>query len=142
MKTGIKIMIAAVMVFAASTSVNGQIDVMRNYVFTTDSTAGFDEQAASAAAMANASYGDEYKVFMYRAKREFVKQKYNLQTLVPQVTIFQNPALSVSSAAAVGGECDNEDFELATAQIDGPAAVQGWSFTGGTNNNSCNSPQV
>lgn len=111
-----------------------QMETIRGYIFVSDSVAGFDEIAASARAMANASYGDEYKVFMYHAKRNYIKQKYNLKTpapLQPVVTLFNNPL--VSKTAALAAACDNEDFELATAQISAPSAVQGWLCQSGSN---------
>ena len=106
---------------------NAQLERITSYVFANDSVAGFDEPAASAAALANASYGKEFKVFMYYAKRDYVKQKYNLKSppLEP-VTLFNNQE-SFKTTATVGGACDNEeDFELATVQINAPNAVQGW----------------
>jgi gliding motility-associated-like protein len=121
-------------------NVSAQIERKMNYIFTQDSVAGFDENAASAAAFSNACYGKEYKVFMYNAKRSFIKQKYNLKTPAP-VTLFQNP-IQARPPLLVGGACDNEDFELATANIIAPSAVQGWTLQSGTNNNSCQAPAL
>jgi gliding motility-associated-like protein len=134
----------ALAVFLAFFSQKGtaQFEVIRNYVFTADSVMGFDEQAASAAAFANACYGVEYKVFMYREKRTFIKQKYNLPTVVaPATTLYQN-ALASAMVSFTGGACNNEDFELASggSAIVAPAAVQGWSLQSGTNANGCQQP--
>ena len=128
-----KISIALFALFALfATKGNAQMERIRNYVFANDSVAGFDEQAASVAALANASYGNEFKVFMYHAKRNYIKQKYNLKTppLEP-VTLFNNQ--ESFKTTAIGGACDNEDFELATVQINAPNAVQGWLVQSGNN---------
>jgi gliding motility-associated-like protein len=125
---------------------NAQINVVENYVFVNDSVAGFDEAAASVGALANACYGREYKVFMYRAKRNYVKQKYNLKSApIAQQTLFLSQLASKTAtdlAAPPGGACNNEDFELAAggANIFAPGAVQGWTVQSGTNPNSCLPP--
>ncbi len=120
----------------------GQVETMMNYVFASDSTAGFDETAASAAALSNACFGKEYKVFMYRAKRSYINQKYNIQPAPVQPhTLYQSPIIAGRSASMLGA-CNNEDFELATTQISAPGAVQGWTAQSGTNANSCNPPQL
>ncbi len=135
MKSGSKLIIAALM-FALSSSLSGQIEVEKNYIFAKDSIQGFDDQAAFSSMMSRGFYGEEFKVMMYHAKREYVKAKYSLPTMQQAApkTLFQSPLLSRSAAAAIGGECDNEDFELATAPIvgsaAGPTGVQGWLFTG------------
>ncbi len=120
---------------------SAQVQTMMNYVFSADSVNGFDEQAASVAALADNCFGKEYKVFMYRAKRDFIKQKYNLKSepAIP-VTLYQNQV--VQNRVAMVGACNNEDFELAGAQIVAPGPVQGWLAQSGTNNNSCNPPQI
>ena len=125
-----------------------QINVMENYVFVNDSMAGFDETAASVGALTNACYGREYKVFIYRAKRNYIKQKYNLKSAsVAQQTLFLTQLASKTAtdlAAPPGGACNNEDFELATggANILAPGAVQGWIVQSGNNNNSCLPPTI
>jgi len=113
------------------------IERVASYVFANDSVAGFDDVAASAGALANGCYGFEYKVFMYKAKRDYVKQKYNLRAPAVPLTLFQNR--TVERTMAIGGTCDNEDFELAASGtgIVTPGAVQGWTIVSGTNNNSC-----
>src|SRR5687768_14510886 len=94
-----------------------QVEIMKNYVFSPDSLVGFDEQAASAAALLNGCYGSEYKFVMYKAKRSFIKQRYNLPTLTgAPITLFQNPVV-LNKSMVIGGACDNEDFELATTNI-------------------------
>jgi len=141
MKTKIKKAIAVLALIAAfDKSASAQVDVMANYIYTQDSIAGFDEEAASAGALADGFYGKEFKVFMYMTKRTFVKQKYKLKTLPPK-TLFQNLPLQRPSVLP-GGACNNEDFELATANIPAPNAVQGWTLQSGTNPNSCNQPNL
>ncbi len=139
MKATLKSMIVAI-VLVLSSSLYAQVNVMRNYVFNADSTFGFDETAASAALISEGFYGDEYKVKMYHAKRLYIKSKYQLKDpLQPsQQTLFRNQLrMAAFSSAAAGGECDNEDFELASSNITAPAAVQGWTFSTGQNTNSC-----
>ncbi len=119
----------------------GQVGFKSTYIFTADSVSGFDETAASSAALANGCYGKEFKVFMYNQKRIYVKQKYNLKTTsAKKLTLFQNPASLKTSALAPGGACNNEDFELATSQVLAPTAVQGWTFQSGSYNGGCSPP--
>jgi len=142
MTSSIKFLIA-VLVFLMAFADKGkaQIEVIANYVYSGDSISGFDEQAASAAALANSCFGREYKVFLYRAKREYIKQKYNIKTVIPvTTTLFQNPVSR--PPATPGGACDNEDFELATSNIAAPGAVQGWSLQSGTTANNCQPPTL
>ncbi len=132
------ILLAFIAVFANKSI--GQEDFRSSYIFTSDSVAGFDETSASAAALTNGCYGKEFKVYLYNQKRDYVKQKYNLKTKSPKkYTLFQNPANFKTNALAPGGACNNEDFELATAQINAPAAVQGWSLQSGSKT-SCAGP--
>ena len=141
MKPNIKKIIAGLaMVITLVNKGSAQIEVLSNYIFTQDSVLGFDEQSASAGALADGFYGKEFKVYLYYAKRTYIKQKYHLRT-EPPLTLFQN--LSASRPPVVnGGACNNEDFELATASIAAPNAVQGWTFQSGSNANSCNLPTL
>jgi gliding motility-associated-like protein len=139
----IKLIAVFAFVGAFITKSNAQIEVMQNYIFASDSIKGFDESAASAAAFAGNFYGNEYKVFMYKEKRAFIKQKYNLFTPSAQVTtLFQNPV--ASAVVMPGGACNNEDFELAAggSNIVAPAAVQGWTLQSGSNPSSCSPPNL
>lgn len=141
MKTDIKRCIAVVALITAFVQTsNAQVEVMKNYIFSQDSIAGFDEQSASAGAFAENFFGDEYKVFMYRAKRTYIKQKYGLRSSPPR-TLFQNPSVLRPSAVNAGG-CNNEDFELATSNLVAPSTVQGWTIQSGSNSNSCNPPSL
>ncbi|MEO6303472.1 MAG: gliding motility-associated C-terminal domain-containing protein [Bacteroidia bacterium] len=120
-----------------------QVDLKTSYIFTSDSIAGFDEPSVSQAALANGCYGKEFKVFLYNQKRIYIKQKYHLQTKnVKNLTLFQNPDLSKSSALVAGGACNNEDFELAVSQINAPGAIQGWTLQSGSYNGGCAPPTL
>ncbi len=142
MKTNFKIVIAAFVFLTAfvtkTNAQNARLEAMANYIFAIDSIAGFDEQAATAGALTDGFYGKEFKVYMYRTKREYVKQRYQLKTL-PPVTLFQN-SIASRPPAVPGGACNNEDFELATTNIVAPNTVQGWTLQSGSNNNSCQQP--
>jgi hypothetical protein len=119
-----------------------QISVKASYIFTRDSVEGFDESAASAGALSNGCYGDEFKVFLYNQKRIYVKHKYNLKTTSQNnKTLFQNTN-SYKTTLTPGGACNNEDFELATSQIIAPASVQGWTMQSGNNYGNCVFPTL
>ncbi|MBA2612021.1 MAG: gliding motility-associated C-terminal domain-containing protein [Bacteroidetes bacterium] len=118
-----------------------QVDLKASYIFTGDSVSGFDEPSVSAAALSNGCYGKEFKVFVYNQKRIFIKQKYKLKTTsLKNLTLFQNLNSFKTSSLPAGGACNNEDFELAAAQINAPGAVQGWSLQSGSYNGGCNPP--
>src|SRR5688572_26123692 len=77
-----------------------------NYIFPADSLAGFNETGANNRALSGGYFGLEYKVFMYRAKRNFINKKYGY-----------SPAPSMDSYNAKGSNpvinaapCVNEDF--------------------------------
>ncbi len=135
------ILLLMLSIFASKSS--AQIEIMQNYVFASDSIDGFEEEAASKAALSGSYFGSEYKVFMYQAKRDYVKQKYHLKTASNEpMTLFQN--MQVAKGMAIGGSCNNEDFELAAggSAIVAPGAVQGWTIASGSNANSCNPPAL
>ncbi len=134
------------MLFIAATfKVNAQSKhplVPDTYVFSTDSLNGFDENAAKQAAFAANAYGDEYKVYMYMAKREYIKMKYNLPTAAPLELsqVYKGSAIAVAN-------CVNEDFEEGsltsavpgTLTIGSITGVNGWSVTSGSNSGSTGS---
>ena len=43
------------------------------YVFDLDSLKGFDEESAKQGALAIGAFGDEFKVYMFFAKKEYIK---------------------------------------------------------------------
>ncbi|MGZ3883057.1 MAG: hypothetical protein ACXVPQ_03825 [Bacteroidia bacterium] len=73
-------------------------------VFDKDLLEGFDEGLMKQAAFSGQFFGDEYMVFMNRAKRDYIISKYNLP--VVKNNIFSDVQFKVASAT-----CVNEDFE-------------------------------
>jgi len=114
-----------------------------NYAFSPDSLAGFDEQAAKQGAFNALAFGDEYKVYMYAAKRNFIDVKYNLNPPVKQVKYIapSNPnpyaKLNPVNPSILVANCNNEDFEAATGTsnipVTLPNSVPGWTINGGSN---------
>jgi hypothetical protein len=93
------------------------------YVFPSDSIRGFDETFAKHEALSRGFFGPEYKVYMYRAKREFINQKYGYSASVS----YSKPPLP----GVVAAPCQNEDFEgLPTGSV---AAIPGWTLSVGQN---------
>ncbi|MES2681298.1 MAG: gliding motility-associated C-terminal domain-containing protein [Bacteroidota bacterium] len=142
MKLQIKIIIAIVLLSGLFPGkMLSQSDIRTSYIFSADSVSGFDETNSSLEALSHGCFGAEYKAFLYIQKRNFIKQKYNLQpTPVTPLTLFQSQQPLRTSA--IGGACDNEDFELATTQINAPGLVQGWTVQSGNNPNSCAPPNL
>ncbi len=108
-----------------------QVDLKTSYIFAGDSIAGFDEPSASANATAAKLYGLEYKLFMYDQKRTYIKKKFNLKTENTNSNFRYIQAALLKSMLVAGGGCNNEDFELATSQINAPNPVQGWVMQSG-----------
>lgn len=104
-----------------------------SYVFPADSLKGFNEVGQSNQALKGGYFGIEYKVFMYRAKRNFINKKYGY-----------SPAPSMDSYTAKGGvtpvinaaPCVNEDFEASPVGQVG-ATLTGWTISEGSNTSSC-----
>ena len=114
--------------------VNG-LSLMKNLsIMSSDSLNGFDESFHRAAALSDGFIGDEFHVYMYRSKREFIKSKYRLmETAIGSNIITDNTNYG---GKKVGGNniinaapCVNEDFELNN--------FSGWTISSGVNNNSC-----
>ncbi|MEI6019911.1 MAG: hypothetical protein WCR21_02190, partial [Bacteroidota bacterium] len=112
-----------------------------------DSLKGFDDDAARASAISEGFLGQEFPVRMYRLKREYINNKYNL--VRPSAVDYN--AVNVPSAAnkgAVLAACVNEDFEATTTttSLTTNNAIMGWTVdmgsnsgnTSGTGWNSCN----
>ncbi len=134
MKITIKFLVAVTLFLTVfSQRATSQVDPI-NYVHSADSVAGFNETAAAAEAAANAFFGVEYKYFMYKAKRAFINQKYNIKPAQAPRTLYQNPLTVGRPGQQAGGACDNEDFELGT--------IQGWVAKSGINSNSCQNPNL
>ncbi|HQQ95305.1 MAG TPA: hypothetical protein PLQ93_12165, partial [Bacteroidia bacterium] len=124
-------------------SLNAQQDKLNPvyyHVFDKDSLVGFDEDAARAAVMSEQYYGPEFKMKMYRLKRAYINNKFNLW---PR-PIAKNPYdfNAVSKLTVVPG-CTNEDFEASTAgSVVTTNQIAGWTITRGdvqyANNDACN----
>lgn len=103
------------------------------FLFDADSLDGFDEMAVRQNAFNAGFSGAEFKVFMYYAKRDFIKIKYNIADVSQNAFKIQN---TVGTLASV-----NEDFESSpVGTITSSNQVLGWTVTSGTNmgtNNSC-----
>ncbi|MES2515494.1 MAG: gliding motility-associated C-terminal domain-containing protein [Bacteroidota bacterium] len=106
--------------FLHSTKLKAQTKV--NYVFAQDSLAGFNEQQAKQIATSKNLVGREFKFYMYKAKREFVNHKYQLNHA-------DNIVWRTLQTASVQPSCSNVDFENATDFF-------GWTVENGGNSNS------
>lgn len=91
-------------------------------IFYADSLTGFDEQAAKVKAMLDNCFGNEFIVFISKAKRNYIKEKYQLLT---ESASFK-PAFSGNNQ--IMALCTNMDFEAGN--------LGGWTLTSGTNANS------
>ena len=82
---------------------------------------------SSNAALHGGFFGLEYKVYMYRAKRNFINRKYGY--------IHNEPVLKNISHLANAAPCVNEDFEASpTGSV---MSVSGWTISEGSNTSSC-----
>ncbi len=129
--------IAALLLFTqAGISQNNKI-VQHNYIFSTDSLAGFDEVAAKNSAISEGFLGEEFKVRMWSLKRAYVNSKYGI---TPKIHKYTNSSYNLRpSSAAV---CVNEDFEAsAPGMITTANQIAGWTLSSGLNqfpSTSCN----
>lgn len=102
-----------------------------SYIFPSDSIGDFNEETAKSEALSRGFFGNEFKVFMYRAKRNYLNEKYRYNV---QMNSFNKNVTSVINVAP----CTNMDFESSpTGSI---ATVSGWVMTEGQNssvNGSC-----
>src|SRR5688572_18711555 len=77
-----KLVLFCLAVLAFNTKIKAQHGLQMappvNYIFSSDSLNGFDEMSAKHSALGVGAYGDEFKVFMYNAKRSFINDKYHL----------------------------------------------------------------
>ncbi|MCA0431604.1 MAG: hypothetical protein LCH32_13990, partial [Bacteroidetes bacterium] len=136
MKINFKNLTIALAVFCCFTKTsnaqNAKLNALKSYVFTSDSISGFDEQVAKSNALQFGLYGEEFKVFMYKQKRSFIKEKYNLQTVYTKQISTITPLSSANKTSAMpsSGACNNEDFED-NASSPGPqigGAIGGWTL--------------
>jgi gliding motility-associated-like protein len=109
-----------------------------------DSLEGFDEASARQGALQNGCFGKEFHVYMERAKRNYIKRKYNLKDHehkheVPVYNYGNYSEKFSGNANVMALPCVNEDFEQSPAgAISTPNGVAGWILNNGSNtNNSC-----
>ncbi len=108
-----------------------------SYIFPSDSLKGFDEISANQDALQRGFFGKEYKVFMYRAKRNFINDKFG----------YSRPELmsvyKTGTPKTLVAPCINEDFEASTSTTSTSSAgsvgssLSGWTISTGSNSNSC-----
>jgi gliding motility-associated-like protein len=111
-----------------------------------DSLKGFDDDAARASAISEGFLGQEFQVRMYRLKREYINNKYNL--VKPSAVNYNSVNYNPAAKGAVLAACVNEDFEATTTttSLTTNNAIMGWTVdmgsnlgsTSGTSWNSCN----
>ncbi len=116
-----------------------------DYVFPMDSLAGFNAKSANKIAMDHFYFGSEYKVIMYKMKRDFINTKYGY-TQASSFISGNSTAKGGSPITILGAPCNNEDFEASAATTATTAAaaigtsLAGWNVTQGQNsglNSSC-----
>jgi hypothetical protein len=122
--------------FILTFSLNAQVEFKYlNHVFASDSLKGFDEVSAGQLALERGFFGSEYKVFMYKIKRDFINTKYGYSKPEPFGANAKGPSPSVLTAP-----CVNEDFEASassTSTVVGTGSIgntlAGWTVTQGQN---------
>lgn len=141
----IAFLIFAITISASAQENNKALDYRSIFIFNSDSLKGFDEQWESASALTSGCYGNEFKIYMYKAKRKYINSKYNIaSTTVYQQRNIAPYNLQKSTALPSSGACSNEDFEDAVnGQVVAPTAVNGWTITGSnTGADFCTPPQT
>lgn len=122
-----------------------------NHIFNTDSLKGFDENSAKQGAFDVGAYGEEFKVYMYNAKRSYIDNKYGLVSS-PHKLVYDKvvPYTQPTSITAKGGpgnpiiavaSCTNEDFEEqglvspvpSTVVVSSTGFINGWLSQGASN---------
>ncbi len=101
-----------------------------SYVFPADSLSGFNEVGNSNAALSGGFFGIEYKIYMYRAKRNYINKKYHYSP-PPSMDSFKGSTPVINAAP-----CVNEDFEASPLGQVG-ATLSGWIISQGQNTSSC-----
>src|SRR5258706_4592238 len=97
------------------------------YVFDRDSLQGFEEEAASRAAISEGFTGAEYPGRMAATKRGYINAKYNL---IKHIEL-PDPNLPLGKIV-VSPACTNEDFEASTAgTVTTQNQITGWTITRG-----------
>ncbi len=109
--------------------------IQYNHIFSSDSLAGFDEEAAKRSAISEGFLGEEFKVRMWGLKRNYINSKYNLVT---KSNAYKGA--NYNNTRPVAAVCVNEDFEGSSAGVITTVnQINGWTLSSGTNNfNTCN----
>jgi gliding motility-associated-like protein len=122
----VKALLLCIFFVVFSTNVKAQRLTDFNKVFDQDSLEGFDEELAKSNAFEHGAFGEEFKVFMFYARREFIHDKYSLHS---GSTNLKGANPIVATAA-----CVNEDFEAGPiGMITSTAGLTGWSCFSGNN---------
>jgi hypothetical protein len=108
-------------------SQNNSKPYFNNY-FPLDSLTGFDEIKVSKEAKIGGFENDEYSVYMYRAKRNFVNNKFGSFLKI-------NYQLNSLNQCTCSTSCVNIDFE--STPLGSVSSLSGWMISEGTNTNSC-----
>ena len=85
------------------------------YTFAADSLSGFNEEDAKKEALLNGFLGQEFEVYLYQVKRNFINKKYNQAN---STNSLDNPSFYKMNNAP----CVNEDFEASPVGPVAPAA--------------------
>lgn len=123
MKSNTKIILLSCFYLLVSTAIGQNFNFKAtNYIFSSDSLAGFDEDASRKSAMAIRVFGEEYKMYMYYAKREFINTKYNLSDKLI-ITTNQNAQTTNKGTSITSSSCVNSDFEEASLMTANPVSA-------------------
>ena len=115
--TSSKLILFCILFIAVNFGVKAQdrYAVPVNHIFSPDSLKGFDENSTKQGAFNVGAYGEEFKVYMYAAKRQFINAKYNIipqpikEVLTP--TNPNNAKVNPIYPGVLVANCNNEDFE-------------------------------
>jgi gliding motility-associated-like protein len=108
----------AVLLFFVAGNVSAQQQKKFQKMYSLDSLTGFNEFAAQTEATAGNYFGQEYHFYMSRAKRNYIKTKYNLPDS-PNY-LFKPPS---PGSNEIMSTCTNMDFEAGN--------LSGWTVTNG-----------
>lgn len=116
-----KQLLSVLIVFLSILAIHTKAQTPVNYKFSQDSLQGFDEKTNIEIAYSKHLIDQEYKYYMYRAKRDFVNHKFHL-------VHEDNIIWKTLQTATVQPACSNVDFEDGT--------FNGWTVSHGGNTNS------
>lgn len=102
-------------------------------IFDQDSLSGFNESEARVLAIQEGFLGSEFKIKMYRLKREYINKKYNL-VVAHTKSLSSYFGSQMSGKTSVVPGCVNLDFEASVAAvIDSSDQIAGWTIVEGYN---------